>query len=801
MTVFLRLTLVGLFIALGVALAFCVALATAPRPNVAPGPVAIAPNVVWTAPNVGRIANPSSNEAELPDGLAIRPTENPASTLSSSRNETAEATPRGPEPLPDFGPRSWKLGAAVGLPTRVFHPAEGASGATDTGLERVAESAEPGGALRTSGPTRPGSDGNSRSEQSKRGERSESSIGQSDRGESSSEPKQAAEQNPEGPIAAVPYPLQAQQVPSPPSQAEPAQVPLMQPPDDPEKLKKAVEAIRPYLARAKATAGPASVAPRGPSPAAREVVPAGQPVGEGAPHVAKIEAEGDGRLSISFKNEDIRNVLEMFSAQGNLNILASNSVQGTVSATLNSVDLDGALQAILHSTGYVSKREGRFIYVGTPQDFATMEQSLDQVGTRVYRPNYVAAADLQALIQPLLTKDHGVVSVSKPSEVGIPTETDKAGGDHFAGNEVVLVRDYEAVLSQVDQVVAETDVRPMQVSIESMILSVKLTDTDAFGINWQALQNNPKVSLALGSPSSALPTDFSSGGLTFAYLNGGLGAFITALETLNETNVIATPRLMVMNKQRAEVQIGHSTGYVSATTQTETSTSSQMQTLDTGTILRLRPFISSDGMVRMEVHPELSSGQVIVMGQTLVPDKDITQVTTNVMVRDGCTVIIGGLMQQQLGTTGNQIPFLGNLKYIGPFFRNRTETTTRNEILILLTPRIVSRRTPTAKGGRRRATTSAAKAFMPTRCRRWADAPCRAVTCGWPRTPRPPASAAGPCDSPNWPYSSIPRAWKPSNCAISSARTARSARAGRDRRCNRPPIRRPWISRFSPRGS
>lgn len=77
------------------------------------------------------------------------------------------------------------------------------------------------------------------------------------------------------------------------------------------------------------------------------------------------------------------------------------------------------------------------------------------------------------------------------------------------------------------------------------------------------------------------------------------------------------------------------------------------------------------------------------MGQTLVPDKDITQVTTNVMVRDGCTVIIGGLIQQELDTTGNQIPFLGNLKYIGPLFRNRTENTIRNEVLILLTPRIV----------------------------------------------------------------------------------------------------------------
>ena len=356
-----------------------------------------------------------------------------------------------------------------------------------------------------------------------------------------------------------------------------------------------MDAIRPYLAARNSSSGAASAAPAAPQaapppPVVPEVVPAGRPVGAsnaGKVHEAKIEAEGDGRLSISFKNEDIRNVLEMFSAQGNLNILASNGVQGTVSATLNGVDLDGALQAICSRTGYVSKREGRFIYVGTPQDFTTMEKSLDQVGTRVYRPNYVAAADLQALILPLLTKDHGVVSVSKPSEIGIPTEVNKAGGDHFAGNEVVLVRDYEAVLTQVNQVVANR--RAADAGLDRVHDPLRQAQRHRLLRHQLAALAAPHLAFALGSPTSTLPTDFSSSGLTFAFLDGNLGAFLTALEELNETNVVATPRLMVMNKQRAEVQIGHSTGYVSTTTQTETSTTSQMQTLDTGTILRLRP--------------------------------------------------------------------------------------------------------------------------------------------------------------------------------------------------------------------
>ncbi len=115
-------------------------------------------------------------------------------------------------------------------------------------------------------------------------------------------------------------------------------------------------------------------------------------------------------------------MLDLLSEQGNLNILASKSVEGKVSATLNGVDIDSALRAILKSTGFVSRREGKFIFVGTPEDFNSIEQAMDRVGTRVYRTNYVTAAELKTLITPLLTEKIGVVSVSTPAEAGIATE-------------------------------------------------------------------------------------------------------------------------------------------------------------------------------------------------------------------------------------------------------------------------------------------------------------------------------------------------------------------------------------------
>ncbi len=403
-----------------------------------------------------------------------------------------------------------------------------------------------------------------------------------------------------------------------------------------------------------------------------------------------VDGEGDGKLRIHIYDEDIRKVLDLLSEQGNLNILASKNVEGKVSATLNGVDVDSALRAILKSTGFVSRREGGFIFVGTPDDFTSIEQGLDRIGTRVYRTNYVTAAELKMLIAPLLTDKTGVVSVSTPSEAGIATSDSVAGGDKFSGNEVLVVRDYEAVLSQIDQMVAEVDVRPLQVAIEAMILSVHLKDEDKFGVNFQLLRQNPNIKFGLGSPAVSL-SDAAfplNGGLKFGFLDSNLGAFIEALESVGDTNVIANPRLMVLNKQRAEIQIGEDKGYINQTV-TETSSSQSVDFLHIGTQLRLRPFISSDGLIRMEVHPELSDGDVKVEQDFTLPNKTITQVTTNVMVRDGCTVIIGGLIKEQLTNTTTQIPLLGNLPFVGFAFRQTDEKIDRHEVLVLLTPRIV----------------------------------------------------------------------------------------------------------------
>lgn len=441
-----------------------------------------------------------------------------------------------------------------------------------------------------------------------------------------------------------------------------------------------------------------------PPPAKQGRPPAPKEPGQASITHAPGYAEGDEHLEIHIQDEDLRKVLALLSEQGGLNILAGPSVSGTVSASLNDVSVDAALDAILKSTGYVAQRHGKFVYVGTTEDFQLMKQSADRIGVRVYRPNYVAAKDLTALLTPLLSAAPvGKISLTTPAEVGIAPNNNSAGGNALSETEALVVQDYEGVLKEIDQVVQEIDKRPLQVCIESMILSVQLNDENQMGIDFQMLKNQQNLRFGLGNPRTA-PLDgsgnvdqngnmigafsFAGGGMNLAYMDGSLGAFFDFLETIGDTNVIATPKVLCLNKQRAEIQIGQQLGYVT-TTLTSTSTAQTINFLDTGAQLRLRPFISDDGMIRLEVHPELSTGTVEQKGNYTLPNKQVTQVTTNIMLRDGATVVIGGLMREDLQTTITQIPYMGSLPVIGPLFRHKDEKMSRVEILILLTPRLV----------------------------------------------------------------------------------------------------------------
>jgi hypothetical protein len=192
------------------------------------------------------------------------------------------------------------------------------------------------------------------------------------------------------------------------------------------------------------------------------------------------------------------------------------------------------------------------------------------------------------------------------------------------------------------------------------------------------------VSMTGGNTTTSTAFGNATNGLSFGYIGGNASTFVQALETLGKTNVLATPRVLVLNKQRAEIQLGQRLGYRTLVTNL-TSTVQQVQFLNTGTLLRLRPFISDDSMIRLEIHPERSTGLIDANG---VPQTNTARMTTNVVIPNGATLVIGGLIDNQDDVTQSGVPGLNRLPVVGALFRNRNQDVIKSEVVILLTPRI-----------------------------------------------------------------------------------------------------------------
>jgi type II secretory pathway component GspD/PulD (secretin) len=249
-------------------------------------------------------------------------------------------------------------------------------------------------------------------------------------------------------------------------------------------------------------------------------------------------------------------------------------------------------------------------------------------------------------------------------------------------------------------------VQPAQVLIEAVIIDVELDKDLELGVNFATLGgatlatvfgSGAAINAGAGFPPATVVNaagqligSAGSGlaeaqqGLKFGYINSSVSAFVRALQTDHKVKILATPRLLVVNKQRAELQVGNRLGYETAT-QTQTSTVQTVQFMDVGTQLRLRPFITSDGMVRMEIHPEKSTGALDNNG---IPQTSASQVTTNVMVPDGTTMVIGGLIENDKDFTEAGIPILNRLPVVGFLFRQTIDTPTRREVIVILTPHI-----------------------------------------------------------------------------------------------------------------
>ena len=413
-------------------------------------------------------------------------------------------------------------------------------------------------------------------------------------------------------------------------------------------------------------------------------------------------AETNTIKELYVRDKDIAIVLEMLSREGKRNIVASRNVKGPITITLYNTTVDDAIAAIVKMQGLVARQEGDYMRVYTPEDLEEAEVQAAGMDVRIYKPRHISAIDLVNILTPHLSQ-RGKISNTKPNQSGIAANADNAGGDNLAVDDAIVIQDVESVLQRVEEIIARVDIRPVQVLIEATVLRVELNDSNQMGVNF-ALFSGHTLSLfgqgtlidnAAGFDPAFLVDGVgrmrdgfvdSTHGFKFGIVRGDLTAFVKLLETVGHTTLVASPKVLAMNKQRAEIIVGAQLGYRTVTT-TETAAVENIQFLEVGTQLKLRPFVQPDGMIRLELHPEKSSGRV--SETTGLPEKATTQVTTNLAVPSGTTVVIGGLIEEEQQKSVQQVPFLGSLRWVGPLFRDETTTTRRQEIIVLITPRIV----------------------------------------------------------------------------------------------------------------
>ncbi len=398
--------------------------------------------------------------------------------------------------------------------------------------------------------------------------------------------------------------------------------------------------------------------------------------------------------SLTFRSDmTIRDALRFLGTKYHKNIVPSAKVDGQVTVgTLYDVTFEGALDAILGKRFRYEERED-VIWVYTSEEFKSIMEDLERMETRVFTLYYMSAAEAQKLITPVLS-GKGTIQASSPAETVVPTgesiSTGSGGGDNMALNDTIVLRDYPENIAEVERLLAELDIRPKQVLVEATILSANLTEGMEFGIDWNTING---VAVTKLNPDGIMQDLFAGrvaegapDGLTVGVTQDHVEVFIRALEEVTDTTILANPKILAVNKQLGQVYIGQKIGYVSSTTQTQTSTTQQVEFLDTGTKLSFRPYIGNDGYIRMDIHPKDSSGELKANN---IPDELSTELATNIMVKDGQTIVIGGLFRDKVLTSRSQIPLLGDIPFIGVLFRRTADTTTRQEVIVLLTPHVI----------------------------------------------------------------------------------------------------------------
>ena len=424
---------------------------------------------------------------------------------------------------------------------------------------------------------------------------------------------------------------------------------------------------------------PAAAENRDPSP---ETLPS--PRVEGTLPMAGWDADvsisqgHSGRIErLVVRDASLSRVLALLAQTYHLNIVAANDIDAVISITLQNVALEEALTAILSVANYTWVDRNGIILITSLSDSAQLPPDIQGRQIQVFELDFASANVISEAVSGFL------------SPIGKLAVTTTDSADNRRTREMIVVEDIPESIARIANYIYQVDQPPRQVLLEAHILQVTLKDTEKCGVDFDAILRAAGSTVTLKTVGFA-PTleETSSGTGFFATVEGGdLQSVIEILQTTTDAKALASPKLLVLNGQEAEIQVGE-TIYFSQTTTTQTSSQEGAASVETGTILHLTPRITRDGRILLQIEPEVSEPQGERPDPSLPPNIRTIKLQSDVMLENGQGMVIGGLISEKDSTNQSKIPYLGDLWRAGFLFRKSEVAKERVEIIVAIVPRI-----------------------------------------------------------------------------------------------------------------
>ena len=380
-----------------------------------------------------------------------------------------------------------------------------------------------------------------------------------------------------------------------------------------------------------------------------------------------------GFFSINFKNADLVDVIRLLSEQHGLNLVLGEEVTGKITLRLKEVPLEKALDLILKANGYTWFIDDNILLVKPAEGEITHSAELE---TRIFQLYFLDAAMVITALTEIFTSQGKAVPLSSASAIG----------GEAAGNDLIMVTDVPTNFELIERIIRTLDQENAQINISIKFIETTLKQDEAMGINW-SLRADTSLSFGIGELTSHSGNKVNLATLTPM-------TFAAMLQILSEdagTTLLQEPQITTFNNSPATITVG--TTIPVLVPQAEGSMFGAVpytyQDQNVNVSLSVLPRINENELISMNINAAVQAitGYVGAEQRPIVSNRTTT---TNVMVRNGETLLIGGLIFDQDDLTVGKFPVLGDLPFFRKFFRTNSKKKSQNELLIFITPTIIS---------------------------------------------------------------------------------------------------------------